>query len=174
HCRREDGAPHFLGLAPATTHAQHSEYAAIAHEHDKLVNQPISRQLNRRLMDLGVGPLSLSLLDSVVELADAYMQLTVPSFEFPRAIPASVHFVCALPIIPNQAALPSRAHELDGSRKIVLATQGTVANHDFSLLIGPTLKALANDQLYLDSAGTRRGTVSFENVELRTLVAPRL
>jgi hypothetical protein len=74
HCRREDGAPHFLGLAPATAHAQHSEYAAIAHEHDKLVNQPISRQLNRRLMDLGVGPLSLSLLDSVVELADAYMQ----------------------------------------------------------------------------------------------------
>src|SRR5262249_12709733 len=34
HCCREDGAPHFLGLAPATTHAQHSEYAAIAHEHD--------------------------------------------------------------------------------------------------------------------------------------------
>jgi hypothetical protein len=117
HCRREDGAPHFLGLAPATTQAQRREYAAIAREHDKLVNQPVSRWLNRSLEDLGVGPLSSSLLDSIVELADAYMQLTVPSFEFPRAMPASVHFVGALPIIPNQALLPSWADELDGSRK---------------------------------------------------------
>jgi UDP:flavonoid glycosyltransferase YjiC (YdhE family) len=157
HCRREDGAPHFLGLAPATTQAQHREYAAIAREHDELVNRPLSRQLNRRLADLGVGPLSLPLIDSVVELADAYIQLTVPSFEFSRDIPASVHFVGALPIIPNQAPLPSWAHELDGSRRVVLATQGTVANHDFSLLIGPTLKALANepDLLVVVTAGGR-------------------
>jgi UDP:flavonoid glycosyltransferase YjiC (YdhE family) len=156
HCRREDGAPHFLGLAPATTQAQRREYAAIAREHDNLVNQPISRQLNRHLEDLGVGPLSSSLLDSVVELADAYMQLTVPSFEFPRVIPASVHFVGALPIIPNQAPLPSWADELDGSRKIVLATQGTVANHDFDLLVGPT-QARANepDLLVVVTAGGR-------------------
>jgi Erythromycin biosynthesis protein CIII-like, C-terminal domain len=157
HCRREDGAPHFLGLAPATTQAQHREYAAIAREHDNLVNRPVSSQLNRRLEDLGVGPLSLSLFDSVVELADAYMQLTVPSFEFPRDIPSSVHFIGALPIIPNQCPLPSWAHELDGSRRVVLVTQGTVANHDFSLLIGPTLTALANepDLLVVVTAGGR-------------------
>ena len=73
------------------------------------------------------------------------MQLTVPSFEFPRSFPPSVHFIGALPIIPNQAPLPSWAHELDGSRKVVLVTQGTVANHDFGLLIAPTLAALANE-----------------------------
>jgi UDP:flavonoid glycosyltransferase YjiC (YdhE family) len=87
----------------------------------------------------------MTLFDSVVELADAYMQLTVPSFEFPRDVPPSVHFIGALPIIPNQAPLPSWAHELDGSRKVVLVTQGTVANHDFGLLIAPTLAALANE-----------------------------
>jgi hypothetical protein len=107
HWRREDEAPHFTGLPPATTQAQLKEYAAISQEHDRVVNQPLARRLNRFLEDLGVGPLSMTLFDSVVELADAYLQLTVPSFEFPRDVPPSVHFIGALPIIPNQAPLPS-------------------------------------------------------------------
>src|SRR5580700_4899859 len=157
HWRREDEAPHFAGLPPATTQAQLKEYAAISQEHDRVVNQPLARRLNRSLEVFGVGPLSMPLFDSVVELADAYLQLTVPSFEFPRDIPLSVHFVGALPIIPNQAPLPSWAHELDGSSKVVLVTQGTVANHDFGLLIVPTLAALANepDLLVVVTAGGR-------------------
>jgi UDP:flavonoid glycosyltransferase YjiC (YdhE family) len=157
HWRREDGAPHFLGLPPATTQAQLRQYAAISQEHDRVVNQPWASRLNRSLMDFGVGPLSMTLFDSVVELADAYMQMTVPSFEFPREIPPSVHFIGALPITPNQAPLPSWAHELDGSRKVVLVTQGTLANHNFGLLIAPTLAALANepDLLVVVTAGGR-------------------
>src|SRR5882757_7144272 len=157
HWRRADGAPYFAGLPPATTHAQLQEYAAIAQEHARVIYQPVGRRLNRSLKDLGVGPLSTPPFDSAVELADAYMQLTAPSFEFPRDLPPSVHFVGAPPIIPNQAPLPSWAHELDGSRKVVLVTQGTVANHDFSLLIGPTLAALANesDLLVIATAGGR-------------------
>jgi UDP:flavonoid glycosyltransferase YjiC (YdhE family) len=51
----------------------------------------------------------------------------------------------------------SWAHELDGSRKVVLVTQGTVANHDFGLLIAPMLAALANepDLLVVVTAGGR-------------------
>src|SRR6202047_1069406 len=85
------------------------------------------------------------------------MQLRAVSFEFPRDIPPSVHFIGALPIIPNQAPLPPWAHELDGSRKVVLVTQGTVANHNFGLLIAPTLAALANepDVLVVATTGGR-------------------
>jgi MGT family glycosyltransferase len=157
HWRREDGAPYFAGLPPATTSAQLKEYAAIAQEHDRIIYEPLGRRLNRSLKDLGVGPLSTPPFDSGVELADAYLQLTAPSFEFPRELPPSVHFVGAPPIIPNQAPLPSWAHELDGSRKVVLVTQGTVANHDLGLLIGPTLAALANepDLLVIATAGGR-------------------
>jgi UDP:flavonoid glycosyltransferase YjiC (YdhE family) len=99
----------------------------------------------------------MTLFDSVVYLADAYLQLTVPSFEFPRDLPRSVHFVGTPPIIPNQVSLPSWAHELDGSRKIVLVTQGTAANHNFGLLVAPTLQALANepDLLVVATAGGR-------------------
>jgi MGT family glycosyltransferase len=157
HWCRQDGAPHFVGLPPAITKQQHEDYAAIYREHDRLIYQPVADRLNRSLQTMGVGPLSMTLFDSVVELADAYLQLTVPSFEFPRDIPRSVHFVGTPPIIPNQVPLPSWANELDGSRKVVLVTQGTVANHNFGLLIGPTLAALADepDLLVIATAGGR-------------------
>jgi MGT family glycosyltransferase len=157
HWCREDGAPEFLGLPPAVTQAERDACAAITQEHDNVVNQPLARRLNRCLKDLGLGPLSTSPFEKMVELADAYMQLTVPSFEFPRTLPSSVRFIGTLPIIPKQVPRPPWADELDGSRKVVLVTQGTVANHDFNLLVAPTLAALADqpDLLVVVTAGGR-------------------
>lgn len=157
HWAREDGAPNFLGLPPATSPEQRADYAATARQFDETVDQPVLRRLNQVLKTLGVGPTTVPLFHSVVELADAYMQLSVPSFEFPRKLPSSVHFVGTPPIIPGQCALPSWAHELDGSRKVVLVTQGTVANHNFNLLVAPTLAALANepDLLVVATTGGR-------------------
>jgi UDP:flavonoid glycosyltransferase YjiC (YdhE family) len=157
HLAREDGAPNFLGLPPATTEEQRREYAGLAREFSEAVDQPALHRLNEMLETLDVGPLSMPVFHSVVELADAYMQLSVPRFEFPRQIPSSVHFVGTPPIIPGQAPLPPWAHELDGSRKVVLVTQGTVANHNFGLLIAPTLAALANepDVLVVATTGGR-------------------
>jgi UDP:flavonoid glycosyltransferase YjiC (YdhE family) len=57
----------------------------------------------------------------------------------------SVHFVGPLPITPHQAPIPSWAPDLDGSRKVVLVTQGTLTNDDFSELVLPTLQALQNE-----------------------------
>jgi hypothetical protein len=37
---REDGAPNFLGLPPATTAEQRHQYADIAREYDEAVDQP--------------------------------------------------------------------------------------------------------------------------------------
>ena len=141
---REDGAPLFLGLPPATTPKQRAEYAAVARDFHEVVDRPVGLRLSKLLKELGAGPTSMTLFHSSVGLADAYLQLSVPGFEFPRDIPRSVHFVGTPPIIPGQAPLPRWAHELDGSRKVVLVTQGTVANHNFELLIAPTLAALAN------------------------------
>jgi MGT family glycosyltransferase len=146
HCHRDDGAPHFVGLPPAISDVQRKEYAAISKEQDRVVYDPVMRHLNACLVGLGVEPLSIDLFHALVALPDAYLQLTVPSFEFPRRdLPRSVHFVGTPPIIPNQVPLPPWAHELDGSRKVVLVTQGTVSNFDFGKLVAPTLAALAND-----------------------------
>jgi MGT family glycosyltransferase len=157
HLAREDGAPNFLGLPPATSEEQRRQYADIARTYDEAVDQPSLRSLNKVLLSLDVSPVSVPLFHSVVELADAYMQLSVSRFEFPREIPPTVHFVGTPPIIPGQAQLPSWAHELDGSRKVVLVTQGTVANHNLGLLIAPTLAALAAepDVLVVATTGGR-------------------
>src|SRR6516164_5259506 len=157
HWAREDGAPNFLGLPPATNAEQRAEYATIAQQYDGAVDQPVLRRLNQTLKAMAVAPVSVPLFHCVVELADAYLQLSVPSFEFPREIPPSVHFVGTPPIIPGQVPLPPWADELDGSRKVVLVTQGTVANHNLGLLVAPTLAALANepDVLVVATAGGR-------------------
>jgi len=157
HWPREDGAPNFLGLPPATTAEQRAEYAAKAREIDEALDGPVIHGVNQTLKTLCTGRISTPLFNSVIELADACMQLSVPSFEFPREMPASVHFVGTPPIIPGQVPLPPWADELDGSRKIVLVTQGTVANHNFNLLVAPTLAALANepDVLVIATAGGR-------------------
>lgn len=145
HTAREDRAPLFMGVPPATTLEEFAACAKIADDYDAHVERPTAQHLRRLLDRMGVGPLSMPLFESVVHLADTYLQLSVPGFEFPRAFPPSVRFVGALPIVPDQAPLPPWAHELDGSRKVVLVTQGTVANHDLDLLIGPTLAALADE-----------------------------
>jgi MGT family glycosyltransferase len=145
HSSRDDGAPLFLGLPPATTQAERDNYAVIAKEYNSVVNDPATRRINELLAKLGARPLSTVLFESVVELADAYLQLSVPSFEFPRKLPPTVHFVGTPPIIPNQAPVPSWAGDIDRTRKVVLVTQGTVANHDFGLLVAPALQALADE-----------------------------
>jgi UDP:flavonoid glycosyltransferase YjiC (YdhE family) len=145
HATREDGAPLFLGLPPASTQAERDSYAVIAKEYDSVVNEPATRRINELLTGLGAGLLTMPLFESVVVLADAYLQLSVPSFEFPRKLPPHVHFVGTPPIVPNQAPVPPWADDLDGSRKVVLVTQGTFANYNFGLLVAPTLAALANE-----------------------------
>ena len=102
---------------------------------------------------MGIDPPAMTMFDSTVLLPDAFLQLTAPSFEYPREnLPSSVRCVGALPIVPNQAPLPPWADEIDGSRDVVLVTQGTFSNHDFTELVAPTLAALAEEP---DRAGRR-------------------
>src|SRR5262249_8997918 len=142
---RADGAPNFAGLPPLTSDAQRNEYAAIARERDTALEQPNLHRANEQLKAMGFGQLPTKDLDSPVVLADVYMQLTLPGFEFTRVLPPSVRFIGALPVPPGQAPLPPWADELDGARKVVLVSQGTVANHDLGLLIAPALAALAGE-----------------------------
>ena len=85
--------------------------------------------------------------------ADAIAQFTVPEFEYPRSdAPDTLHFVGPISA-PGSAALGSTAplpgwwSELDGSKPVVHVTQGTFANKDFGQLVGPTLEALADEDV---------------------------
>jgi MGT family glycosyltransferase len=158
HSRRDDGAPNFAGLPPAQNQAEREAYAEIARQHEEVLYAPVRRYLNASLWRMGIKSLAIDAHEAAVVLPDAYLQLTVPNFEFPHQnLPRSVHFVGTLPIIPKQAPVPPWAHELDGSRKVVLVSQGTVSNHDFDQLIVPTMAGLANesDILVVVTAGGR-------------------
>src|SRR5258708_14738810 len=61
HWQREDGAPHFVGLPPATIKQQPDDYAAMYREHDLLYFQPLPERLNRTRETLGSGPFSTTL-----------------------------------------------------------------------------------------------------------------
>ena len=94
-----------------------------------------------------------------VLLADCYIQPSVPEFEYYFGTVAPVAPLCRRPTSTpaNTTPLPDWWTDLDGSRRIVVVTQGTVANYDLGQLIEPTLEALAgrDDLLVLATTGGR-------------------
>jgi MGT family glycosyltransferase len=89
--------------------------------------------------------------------ADALVQFTVPSFEYPLSdAPPEHHFAGPLSAAGSQAPLPEWWADLDGSKPVVHVTQGTIANLDYDQAITPTLEALADeDVLVVVSTGGR-------------------
>lgn len=114
-----------------------------------------ARQVAQELLNaLGTTRPMPSYITAVYELPDAVAALTVPEFDFPRSTPpASLAYAGILPPQPApDAAKPEWWDELDGSRPVVVVTQGTLANGDLSQLVEPTLEALADKDLLVIAA----------------------
>lgn len=91
-------------------------------------------------------------------LADAVVQFTVPSFEYPRSdLPDTVHFVGPMARTSvGDHELPSWWADVESAPNVVHVTQGTVANQDLSALVEPTLEALTDEPvLVVVSTGGR-------------------
>lgn len=110
---------------------------------------------------------------AVYTLPDAFAQLTVPQFEYPRSdLPNSVHFVGPMAPEPSPAfRLPPWWPELDG-RRVVVVTQGTLANLDFGQLVQPTLDALADTDALVVAALGREPSAGELRVPPNARVAP--
>jgi MGT family glycosyltransferase len=157
--QRDDGAPSDAGVPLATDDRARANIRAVAQTYEETVFAPVRNVANELLSPLGCKPLHLNFFDAMVTLPDAYLQLTVPGFEFlRRKLPASVHFVGPLPIAASHTPLPSWADDLKKARKVVLVTQGTWTNDHFDELIMPTIRALAGqpDVLVIATLGGRR------------------
>lgn len=154
---RPDGAPLWLGLPPACDEATRERYAALAAQVDASF-APVRAYTDDLLASLDLPPLQGSLMQERVMHCDAYLMPTVPAFEYAfYSLPPHVRFVGALPPVASPGSLPDWWEDLDGERRIVLVTQGTVANTDFGQLIAPTLTALAqrDDLLVVVTTGGR-------------------
>ena len=115
--------------------------------------QPATAYLNRVLFGLGAVRAIPLLLRAMYEVPDAIAQLTVPSFEFARVdAPSWLHLVGPVPAEPAPGwAPPVWWHQLD-QRRVVLVSQGTMANGDLTELVQPALDALADQDVLVIAA----------------------
>ncbi|MFA4895080.1 glycosyltransferase [Microbacterium sp.] len=154
--RSRDAAPFGLGVTPMPgpigrirnavlrTIAEQVVFGGIQREADDMARREVGRELGGFVLDWAGR-------------ADAYVQFTVPEFEYPRSdLPSTVHFAGPLPSPKSERTLPAWWSDLDGSRPVVHVTQGTIANSDFGQIVMPTITALAaSDVLVVVSTGGR-------------------
>jgi UDP:flavonoid glycosyltransferase YjiC (YdhE family) len=114
----------------------------------------INEYLDDLLRGYGCPPLPGFFIDCFYTLPDLLLQLSVDALEFPRSdMPEHIKFVGpVLPRLSSDFRPPDWWKELDGSKPVVLVTQGTVANTDLTELIGPTLTALSNEDVTVIAA----------------------
>ena len=155
---RPDHAPVGVGLPPAKDEAERLRYAALKASTDAAFVNPVRAHTDLLLAGLGLPPLPASLPHSIVVLPDLFLQPTVQPFEYDFGTPPpGLRFVGLLPSPHVEMPLPDWWHELDGGKRVVLVTQGTLANGDFGSLVEPALAALADrdDLLVVATTGGR-------------------
>ena len=140
-----DTAPFGMGLPPASW-LNRPRNAALVRLTRRIV-RGADRMLNDFHLELHGTEMPADLLNWARH-ADAIVQFTVESFEYPRSdAPPQLHFAGPLSATGSQAELPSWWDDLDGTRPVVHVTQGTMANVDYDQLIAPTLHALAGEDV---------------------------
>lgn len=117
------------------------------------------RRATRMLVEAGAHKPSGFILD-FSRLPDRYLHLGPREFEYERRdLSGNVRFVGALPpgrVPSDETALPRWWDELADGRPVVHVTQGTLDNHDPTMVIRPTLDALADLDLHVVVSTGRR------------------
>ena len=160
---RADGAPWGPGLLPSQDPEKQKEYAEIARDMNEKKDLPMRRAADKMLTDIGLPSLPASLFASEAMLADLILQPCTPLFEFPlRESEERLHFIGAL--LPSGAGdVPAQIKEAkEAGRKIVLVSQGTIANNDLGKLLAPTILGLGEREDFLILATT--GGKPIENI----------
>ena len=133
--------PPITGLSASELQAQHEK-------RERLLLRPIQEAARKTLARFGCRPLPRPVLESMSSLPDLYLQPSIESFQYAaHSSPSSpVHYIGRVPLPSGQYSLPNWWHDLDQDKRLVLVTQGTVANRDLGQLVGPALQGLANEE----------------------------
>lgn len=173
--KSRDTAPFGLGVPPRPGAAGRLRNAALTLVAEKAVFAPVQKDAARIARAAG-APLGGFVLDWPSR-SDGVVQFTVPDFEYPRSDAAvPVHFVG--PVSRTQrsdVALPAWWHDLDDGRPVVHVTQGTVANRELGDLLLPTIRALAEDDVWVVASTGGRPVVELgADLPANARVAPYL
>lgn len=137
-----DTAPFGLGLMPSSSPLGRLRNRALTWFNDNVVFAGAAEKYEEVRRELGFEPPKYPTFDFVKDAA-LYLQSSVPSFEYPRTdMPANIRWIGAsVPEPPQNWTPPAWWPELK-ERRVVLVTQGTIAN-DYDQLIRPAIRALA-------------------------------
>ncbi|MGX5682115.1 glycosyltransferase [Schumannella luteola] len=141
--KSKDTAPFGLGVLPMRGPIGRLRNSLMTVMAEKAVFAPVQKFAEEQVLAATGRELGGFFLDWP-RRADALVQFTVPEFEYPRSdLPASVRFVGPVSTSAPSTPLADWWDELDGSRRVVHVSQGTVANQDYEELILPTIRGLA-------------------------------
>ena len=108
---------------------------------ERFMPKPAQQAVNAALASLGCSALPCPILEAMTELPDLYLHPGIESFEYPNSN-SKVRYIGALPKPSGQPKLPDWWHEIDRAKRLILVTQGTIANRDLGQVIAPALVAL--------------------------------
>lgn len=154
---REDGLPHGVAIpfepdGHMRTFLQQTIAPAIAE-----ALQPIQSRFDAELARLGLVAQS-DVLSFTTRNADLFWQAGSAEIDYPlAAMPDHVHYIGGWPAMPATLSLPEWSEGLPTGHRLVLVTQGTVANGDLEQLVLPTMRALSDreDVIVIGTAGGR-------------------
>jgi UDP:flavonoid glycosyltransferase YjiC (YdhE family) len=141
NCGSGKNMPPIPGISTEELRVQHEE-------RERLLLKPVQAASVKTLAGLGCRPLPCPILESMSTLPDIYLHPGIESFQYASHSSTSspVHYIGRLPLPPGQHSLPDWWHDLNETKRLVLVTQGTVANRDFGQLVGPALQGLAEEE----------------------------
>ncbi len=145
----KDTAPFGLALPPKAGPLGAMRNAALNWLIPHVVMADIQRYGQAMIRRAGAPPIEAFILDAPATLVEAYLQATVPGFEYPRSdLPANFAFVGAIVApLALDFAPPLWWDEMKTAHRRVHVTQGTLANFDLGHLVAPTLAGLAGDDV---------------------------
>ena len=153
-----DTAPWGLGLLPGKN--------VVAKIRNRLLNfliygvllRDLTRHANRVRQKLGLAPYDCSLFSAIPRNMNLTMQISTPSFEYPRRNYSDQHHFIG-PIIPeadHAFQRPKWWSDLDQSDSVVLVNQGTLAK-DLDDLVVPTIEGLKDDNVQVVAVPVQEG-----------------
>jgi UDP:flavonoid glycosyltransferase YjiC (YdhE family) len=152
-----DTAPFGMGLPPDASPSGRERNARLNAE-VLAAFAPAQRLAEQLVRDCGGTGTLPSYFDAQVVVPDRCLQLSIPAMEYPRSdLPTSVSFAGVPWEEEHQdVPLPHWWDDVRNAEKVVLVSQGTVSNADYSELVLPAIEALANqDCLVVATTGGR-------------------
>jgi UDP:flavonoid glycosyltransferase YjiC (YdhE family) len=147
-------------------------------ERERVLLRPLQAAFDKTLAKLGCGPLPCPVLECMSTLPDVYLYLGVQGLQYPghSVFSSKVRYIGNIPPPPGQHPLPDWWQKLDKAKRLVLVTQGTVANWNLGQLIGPTLQGLSEekDLLVLVTTGGQPAEAIPVDIPANARIAPFL